>query len=123
MARGSPAESGRSAVSGRGGGARELALKVGVPNWGIGSGGAQRGGLGVVAGWRRGGGHRRWQAEEEVEGTSSWVGGVCGVGGKLGEVATDAAHSGCGPSAVRCLMVEEGGDVGCLEASRRRRGG
>jgi hypothetical protein len=29
-----------------------------------------------------------------VEGTSLWVGGVHGVGGKLGEVATEAAHSG-----------------------------
>jgi hypothetical protein len=52
----------------RGGGARELALEVGVPIWGIGSGWAHRGGLAavkqvgggepVMVGRRRGGGRR-----------------------------------------------------------------
>jgi hypothetical protein len=51
-----------------GGAARELALEVGVPIWGIGSEGAHRGGITAAkrvgggelatAGWRRGGGHR-----------------------------------------------------------------
>jgi hypothetical protein len=68
-------------------------------------------------------GNRRRQAREEVEGTSSCVGGVHGVDGKLGEAATEAARSGCGPSAVMCPVVEEEGGVGCFEASRRRRGG
>jgi hypothetical protein len=52
----------------RGGGARELALEVGVPIWGIGNGGAHRCGLVAVkqvgggepkkTGQRRGGGHQ-----------------------------------------------------------------
>jgi hypothetical protein len=52
----------------RGGGARELAPEVGVPIWGIGNGGAHRGGLVAVkqvgggepatTGQRRGGGHQ-----------------------------------------------------------------
>jgi hypothetical protein len=58
-----------------------------------------------------------------VEGIGSWVVGVRGVDGKLGEVATEEAHSGCDPSAVRCPTAEEEGNVGYFEASRRRRGG
>jgi hypothetical protein len=52
-----------------------------------------------------------------VEGTGSWVGGVRSVGGKLGEVATEATRSGCGLSAVRCPAAKEEGNVGCFEAS------
>jgi hypothetical protein len=63
-------------------------------------------------------GNRRWQAGEEVEGADSWVGGVRGVGRKLGEVVTEAAYSGCGPSTVRYPTVEEEGSIGCFEASR-----
>jgi hypothetical protein len=51
-----------------------------------------------------------------VEGTDSWVRGVCGVGGKLGEAATAAARSGCGLFAVRCPTAEEEGNVDCFEA-------
>jgi hypothetical protein len=88
-ARGSLAESGPAAVSGRGGGARELALKVGVSNWAIGSGGANRGKLAavrqvgggelVMAGRRRGRGHWlvgrrgawcRWEAQGGGDGGS-----------------------------------------------------
>jgi hypothetical protein len=58
-----------------------------------------------------------------VEGAGSWVGGVHGVDGKLGEAATEVVHSRCSPSSVRCPAAEEEGGVGCCEASRRRRGG
>jgi hypothetical protein len=83
-----------------GGAARELVVAVGVPIWGICSGGL------IV-----------------VEGADSWVRGVRGIGGKLGEVVTEAARSRCGSSAVRCPTAEEEGGVDCFEASRRRRGG
>jgi hypothetical protein len=63
-------------------------------------------------------GNRRRQAREEVEGTSSCVGGVRGVDGKLGEAATEAARSECGRSTVRCSAANEEGGVGCFEASR-----
>jgi hypothetical protein len=53
-----------------------------------------------------------------VEDIGSWVVGVRGVDGKLGEVATEAARSGCDPSAVRCPTAEEEGNVGYFEASR-----
>jgi hypothetical protein len=58
-----------------------------------------------------------------VEGASSLVGGVRGVGGKLEKVVTEANSSGCGPSTMRCPVAEEEGGIGCFEASRRRRGG
>jgi hypothetical protein len=69
------------------GGARELALEVRVPIWGIGSGGAHRGGLvavkqvgggePVTAGRRRGGG--RWL--RVCGAVVSSGGGLCGDGG------------------------------------------
>jgi hypothetical protein len=97
LARGSSAESGRPAVSGRGRRSRELLLEVRVPICGIGSGGAHRGGLAVVkqvgggepamAGRRRGGGC--WL---RVRGAAVSSGeGRCGDGGACWwpEVALD----------------------------------
>jgi hypothetical protein len=51
------------------GGAREQALKLKVPIWGIGGRGAHRGGL--VAATQVSGGNRRRQAGEDVESTGS----------------------------------------------------
>jgi hypothetical protein len=91
-----------------GGGARELALEMRVPIWGIGSGGAHRGGLAVrkhvgggepvMAGRRRGGGCRLRVHGEAV----SSSGGCCGGGGarRWSEVALDG----------KAASANEGGD-------------
>jgi hypothetical protein len=95
-----------------GGGARELALEVRVPIWGIGSEGAHRGGLAavkrvhggewVIAGRRRGGGHRLGVRGVAV----SSGGGHCSGGGarRWPEVALDGKAASAGE--------EEGGRLG-----------
>jgi hypothetical protein len=87
LAHGSPAESGRPAASGRGRRCQGASPEVRVPIWGIGGGGAHRGGLAAVkqvisgeptmAGRRRGGERR---VRVRVAAVSSGE-GRCGDGG------------------------------------------
>jgi hypothetical protein len=126
-----PISTDRRRVAG-GGGARELTPQVKVPIWGIGGGGAHRGGLTVVrqvsggslatAGRRRGGGRRL-----TVRGvTVSSGGGRCGDGGAhwWSEVAVDgkAALATEGGSRLGASTVSCGGRwlSGRLGVAQRR---